>query len=204
MTCAGSSSIAATNGTIVLVGSQESEEGYGYVSILTSDDAGNTWVQAALTNVNTEGIGYWGVVRGASVGFWVVTSRFFDAWRNPDRCYVDLASCTGGAMPVLFFSEDGDEWTEIDMAAFGAVDHYSIYDIAVTGAGHTTVVGATEVLTAWSWPDPTATPPIVTAPSTPPDAPALPLVSGGAISILASPTGTRCTSTVEWVTWVIL
>lgn len=145
--------MAVGDGVVVAVGSV-GDEG---LAIVSSTDGGGTWVRPELAAGTAAGLEHSYRVQWAGGAFWIITSRWFDAWDDPDRCYVDLASCQAFSEPVLLRSADGIEWAEIDMGAMDPSARFSVHGVADAGEG-VVVVGSAKDLLVWNWPSRAAPP----------------------------------------------
>ena len=103
-------------------------------------------------------------VQWAGDAFWIITSRWFDTWDDPDRCYVDLSSCQAFSEPVVLRSADGFEWAEIDLSALDPPEYFGLDGVVETANG-VVIVGSERNLLVWNWPS-NAAPPL----RVPPDA----------------------------------
>lgn len=149
--------LARSDDRIVGVGETWSTNGDGEVAIVTTDDGGVTWSRQSLDPGVAEGLERGYRVLPAGDAFWLIASRWFDTWSDTDRCYADLDACLGGSTPVLLRSDDGTEWSEVDLTGLELPEHFGIDTVTGAGAG-VSVVGTTERLTVWTWPTSNAPP----------------------------------------------
>lgn len=145
--------MAAGDGVLVAVGSADDVE----FAIASSADGGGTWVRPELAAGMAEGLEFGYRVQWAGDAFWVITSRRFDAWDDPDRCYIDLASCQAFSEPVVLRSADGIEWAEIDMGAMDPPEYSWINNVVGAGDG-VVLVGSARSVLVWHWPSRAAPP----------------------------------------------
>lgn len=156
--------MAVGNGVIVAVGATWDSAGREGLVIVNSTDDGGSWVRQELDPGTADGLERSYRVQWAGGAFWIITSRWFDTWEDPDRCYVDLASCQAFSEPVVLRSEDGFEWAEVDLSALGPPEYYDLHAVAETADG-VVFVGSEQNLLVWNWPS-NASPPL----QSPPDA----------------------------------
>lgn len=155
--------MAAGNGAVVAVGSSE-EDMQGF-AVLSSSDDGRSWVRTELDPGTAAGLrGSGAGVQRAGGAFWIIASRYFDAWDHYDRCYVDVASCQAYAEPVVLRSTDGIHWAEVDIDAVDPPEYYWAHDVVDAGDGVVLVRSAPSVLVS-RWPS-SAAPPLRAPPET--------------------------------------
>ncbi|MEM9464253.1 MAG: hypothetical protein AAGA90_02715 [Actinomycetota bacterium] len=161
--------LARVGDRLVAVGELWGDAGPEVLVAVTTD--GRAW-----TVVDTDGFVFDGVswVDGVTVqgdAIWVTAHRWFDAWSDPDRCYVDLDACES-AEAVLLHSVDGTTWNEVDLGGIDRPDYTSI-DTVIVEEDAIHVIGSSVQVLVWTWNDPT--PPLAPPPDALPE-PLHPLV----------------------------
>ena len=149
--------MAVGKGVIIAVGTTWGSAGGEGLVIVSSTDDGGSWVRQELDPGTAGGLEGRHQVQWAGGAFWIITSRWFDTWDDPDRCYADLASCQAFSESVVLRSEDGFEWAEIDLSALDPPEYFGLDGVVETGDG-VVIVGSAENLLVWYWPSPAAPP----------------------------------------------
>ncbi|KAA1428906.1 hypothetical protein [Nocardioides antri] len=103
---------------------------------IRSDDGGFTWEPVTSLPVNEEADG-WAPLWSGAGRFFTLTGVDDISWSTPEVCYADLDQCGRDPGPRVVASEDGAEWTAVDLPGGGEVD-----EIVGTGDGRLLVMAA--------------------------------------------------------------
>lgn len=146
----GLNDLTASDELLVGVGSNGNESG-DMLLIITSTNDGETWSEADLGDIDPAGRQRAFTVEHANDAWWVISRRSTGISNNPDVCYLDTASCSGGSTPIVLHSADGEQWNTIDLSLLNPPDFFSI-DSVMSTDGMVALVGSAEgQLTAWQW-----------------------------------------------------
>jgi hypothetical protein len=152
--------IAAHGETLLAAAAVPTPDGWEELLLLVSHDKGQTWDPVELPADLRRDLGAWVQLGSTSKGFWAISYRGAEIFRDLGRCYDDLEYCRAGSRPVLLHSPDGLEWNELDLGSLAESQYLQLLTVTEDPVGRLAVVAAVEAgmrLSAWS--DPESLPP---------------------------------------------
>lgn len=111
--------LAVKGETVIAVGERAIDISSSELLIVISSDSGMTWATVSDESVPRVEIDRLTSVVATDRGFWLLGRRSPLALDYPSICYTDLPACDGEERSLLYYSNDGRSWSQVDTSVIG-------------------------------------------------------------------------------------